>query len=93
MADAKRVLSLQIDASVYGMGRSPPLNLFHTGLEFRNERHQQWLQERSELMHRSGGLRNAETIMGILERIWASGDTPDYMNLLSSEGLGNMVPV
>lgn len=67
--------------------------LFHAGLEFRDERRKQWLRERAGLMQRSGGFRNVDTVMTTLERVWASEERLDYLSLLTSEGLGSMVPV
>ncbi|KAK5024940.1 hypothetical protein LTS07_008318 [Exophiala sideris] len=67
--------------------------LFHAGLEFRDERRRLWLRERAGLMQRSGGFRNVGTVMSTLERVWATEERLDYLSLLTSEGLGSMVPV
>lgn len=66
--------------------------LFHAGLEFRDAKCQDWLRGRAEKMQRSGGFRNVETIMEILERVWSRNERPDYLTLLSA-GDFNMVAV
>ncbi|EXJ57393.1 hypothetical protein A1O7_07740 [Cladophialophora yegresii CBS 114405] len=67
--------------------------LFHAGLELREGRQKQWLRERSDVMQRSGGFRNVETSMEILEQVWDSGVRPDYTNLLSPDLFNAMVLV
>lgn len=67
--------------------------LFHAGLELRDAERQSWLRDRAVAMLRSGGFRNVETIMEILESVWSRNERPDYMSLLSVEGFGNMVAV
>ncbi|KIV88738.1 hypothetical protein PV10_08390 [Exophiala mesophila] len=68
--------------------------LFHAGLEFRDAKRQEWLRIRAEEMQRSGGFRNVETIMEILERVWSTDERPDYLTLLTENGgSGSMVPV
>jgi hypothetical protein len=67
--------------------------LFHAGLELHDQRRRQWLRERSQSMQRSGGFRNVDTVMSVLEHVWAAEGRPDYLTLLSSEGVGNMMPV
>ncbi|KIW32783.1 uncharacterized protein PV07_04305 [Cladophialophora immunda] len=65
--------------------------LFHAGLELRDERQKQWLRERSEVMQRSGGFRNVDTSMKILEQVWSSGCRPDHTDFLSPDSFNTMV--
>jgi hypothetical protein len=65
--------------------------LFHAGLEVRDERRQQWLRDRSVVMQRSGGFRNVETSMKILEQVWSSGVLPDYTDFLPAGSFGAML--
>jgi hypothetical protein len=67
--------------------------LFHAGLELKDDRRRQWLRDRAGLMQRSGGFRNVDTVLEILENVWSSNERPDYQSLSSSEGLGSMVPI
>ncbi|EXJ86315.1 hypothetical protein A1O3_03266 [Capronia epimyces CBS 606.96] len=65
--------------------------LFHAGLEVRDEHRQQWLRDRSVVMQQSGGFRNVETSMKILEQVWSSGVVPDYTDFLPAGTFGTML--
>lgn len=87
----------------YHAKQTPPLTgwsdqllwpLFHAALEIRDERRQKWLRERAQEMQRSGGFGNVETAMKILERVWSTNATPDYMTLLAGDSsTANMIVV
>lgn len=67
--------------------------LFHAALEIRDERRQNWVRQRIKEMQLSGGFDNVRTALAILEKVWTTNETPDYLSLLSEDGFSNMLVV
>ncbi|KAF2496533.1 hypothetical protein BU16DRAFT_580652 [Lophium mytilinum] len=65
--------------------------LFHAALEIKDDRKRAWVRERARLMQLSGGFRNVESAMKILEKVW-SGDRPtNYMDLMDGTDAENLL--
>lgn len=67
--------------------------LFHAALEIRDESRKNWLRERSKTMQFSGGFRNVESAMEILERVWQGTSPRNYMQLVGGDGSASILLV
>lgn len=67
--------------------------LFQAGLEIKDTRRRRWIKERALQMQGSGGFRNVDTVMDILDRVWADGEDSSSMNQLCTNGVGTLLPV
>jgi hypothetical protein len=67
--------------------------LFHAALEIRDKERQQWLRNRAAAMQFSGGFRNVESAMAVLESVWAGTSPRNYMQLVASDGISSMLIV
>lgn len=65
--------------------------LFHAALEIRDEKRKIWLRERSTSMQSSGGFRNVESAMNILESVWAGASPRNYMQLVTGDSAGSIL--
>ncbi|GAM88165.1 hypothetical protein ANO11243_061960 [Dothideomycetidae sp. 11243] len=67
--------------------------LFQAGLDIKDTRRRRWIKERAKSMQGSGGFRNVETTIGILDGVWSQGESARSMDRLCSDGLGILIPV
>lgn len=65
--------------------------LFHAALEIKDEQRKEWLRDRASSMQRSGGFRNVESAMQLLEGVWDGTSPRNYMDLVTSHGQGSMM--
>ncbi|OCK83499.1 hypothetical protein K432DRAFT_401955 [Lepidopterella palustris CBS 459.81] len=65
--------------------------LFHSALEIKDERKKAWLRERAKLMQLSGGFRNVESDVKIIEKVWAGSRPKSYMDLIAGDGTDNLL--
>lgn len=67
--------------------------LFHAALEIKDDTRKNWLRQRAAAMQLSGGFRNVESAMAVLESVWAGTNSRSYMDLMAGEGTSSILLV
>jgi len=65
--------------------------LFHAALEITDDERKDWLRNRAASMQLSGGFRNVESAMKVLEGVWTGTSPRNYMELVTGDEAGSMM--